>query len=268
MNVDDTTLLAYVDGQLPEQRRVELEAAMARSAELAARVAAMQASVLPYRAAFDRQLLPAVPPELGKRVAQLAAGGVRSRSPAPRGSYRLALAASFVAGALSCGTLLPVWLAHGPTISRSASAAPWIQAVADYQALYSRETLTNVTEDRALTEKIVGSLRSDDGLSVRVPDLRSAGLTFKRVQRLSFHQQAVVQMVYMPERGGPIALCVTRVAGADDEPRVQHVGEMNVVAWRRDHLAYVLVGKDEQSELIALGRQVAQGNTPSLYGIG
>jgi hypothetical protein len=41
---------------------------------------------------------------------------------------------------------------------------------------------------------------------------------------------------------------------------------MNVVAWRQDHLGYVLLGKEAQGELIALGRRVANGDTKSLYG--
>jgi anti-sigma factor RsiW len=266
MNIDDTVLLLYVDGLLGAQQRAEVQDAVARSAELARRLSAMQTSVLPYRAAFDRQELPALPARLAERIAHLASAATRTRAPVRHHSYRLALAASFVAGTLLCGALQPLWLAHAPTVSRSMRVSPWIQAVADYQMLYSRETLMNISEDHALTEKIVGDLRRDDGMAVRVPDLRSAGLTFKRVQRLSFHQQPVVQMVYVSERGDPIALCVTRDTQPDDAPYPQRSGEMNVVAWRRDQLAYVLLGKDAQSELLALARRVAHGDTATLYG--
>ena len=64
MSIDDTVLLAYVDGQLAPERRAEVEAAAAASPEVAARLAAMKASVLPYAAAFARQALPPLPEHL------------------------------------------------------------------------------------------------------------------------------------------------------------------------------------------------------------
>jgi anti-sigma factor RsiW len=262
MNVDDTLLMAYVDGELPAEQRVQVEGAVAQSAELAERLAAMQASILPYRAAFERQALPPLPPQLRGRILQLS--GAEVRSPLERRhSHRLALAASFAAGALLCGMLS---VRHAPTMSHDAAVSPWIQAVADYQVLYSRETLANVNEDHALSEKIIGNLRDDDGMAVSVPDLRSGGLTFKRVQRLSFHRQPVVQMVYMPDLGGPIALCVTREAGPNVAPQMLRIGEMNVIAWRRGHLGYALVGRESQGELITLERRIVDGDTASLYG--
>jgi anti-sigma factor RsiW len=265
MNVDDTMLMAYVDGQLSMDQRAELEAALAQSPELSKRLAAMRGSVLPYRAAFERQALPPMPPALRVRVEGLAGAGVGSRSLRRRNFYRLALAASMAAVAVFCG-MLPLWPTHVPTISQNAAVSPWIQAVADYQVLYSRETLTYTREDHALSEKIVGNLRDADGMAVSVPDLRSAGLIFKRVQRLSFHQQPVVQMVYLPGQGEPVALCVTREGGADVAPHAQRIGEMNVVVWRRDHLGYALLGKEAGSDLITLGRRIAAGGSANLYG--
>ena len=47
MNIDDTLLMAYADGELSVEQRAEVDTAVAQSAELAARQAAMQASVLP-----------------------------------------------------------------------------------------------------------------------------------------------------------------------------------------------------------------------------
>jgi hypothetical protein len=76
--------------------------------------------------------------------------------------------------------------------------SPWIKAVADYQQLYTRATLANVSEDPALSTRVISDLRIHDGIAVLVPGLRSAELTFKRVQRLSFHDRPVVQMVYLP----------------------------------------------------------------------
>ena len=117
---------------------------------------------------------------------------------------------------------------------------PWIQAVADYQQLYSRATVTQVTEDPQLSARVISDLWTADGMRVVVPDLRGAGLRFKRLQRLSFREQPVVQMVYLPEQGEPVALCVTPDARPDEQPHAQQIGELSTVAWRHGELGCVL----------------------------
>jgi hypothetical protein len=153
-----------------------------------------------------------------------------------------------------------------PRQAAAAQVSPWIKAVADYQQLYSRATLASVTEDPALSARVINDLRVNDGIAVVVPDLRNAALTFKRVQRLSFHDQPVVQMVYLPEHGEPIALCVTRDARPDETPHAQQIGEMSSVAWRRDNLAYVVLSKGQAQTLLELGRRIASGDISRLYG--
>lgn len=68
MTIDDTVLLAYVDGRLTPEGRAEVDAAAADSSEVAARLAAMKASALPYAAAFGRQALPPIPEHLSKNI--------------------------------------------------------------------------------------------------------------------------------------------------------------------------------------------------------
>jgi hypothetical protein len=150
--------------------------------------------------------------------------------------------------------------------SLTAQVEPWIQAVADYQQMYSRATVTHVTEDPQLTASVISDLWTLDGLKVVVPDLRAAGLNFKRVQRLSFREQPVVQMVYLPERGEPIALCVTRDARPDEPPHAQQIGVLSTVAWRHGELGYVLLGKGSEQAMMDLGRHIASGQTNNLYG--
>lgn len=264
MGIDDTDLLAYVDGHLPQPRRAEVEAAVASSPGVAARLNAMRASALPYATAFDAQLLPPLPPELGQRVGDLlsayAQRGQRRASSWPR------LGVAFAAGALCCAIALKLLPSAVPPQAAAAQVSPWIKAVADYQQLYSRATLTSVTEDPALSARVINDLRVNDGIAVVVPDLRSVALTFKRVQRLSFHDRPVVQMVYLPEHGEPIALCVTPDARPDETPHAQQIGEMTSVAWHRNNLGYVVLSKGPARTLLDLGRRIASGDAKRLYG--
>jgi anti-sigma factor RsiW len=265
MAIDDTDLLAYADGQLAPERRAEVEAAMASSADVAHRVSAMRASALPYAAAFESQTLPPVPQDLSDRIADLVRAD--SQRPTHRQAAWPKLAVAFAAGVLCCAVALQLLLSPGMTaFSPTARVEPWIQAVADYQQLYSRATVKHVTEDPQLTARVISDLRSGDGLKVVVPDLRTAGLSFKRVQRLNFRDQPVVQMVYLPEHGEPVALCVTRDARPDEMPQARQIGELDTVAWRQGNLSYVLLGKGSSQALMDLGRHIASGQVSSLYG--
>jgi len=170
------------------------------------------------------------------------------------------------AGVLCCAIAVHLLSPTALPQAAAAQVSPWIEAVADYQQLYSRATLANVTEDPALSARVINDLRANDGIAVVVPDLRSAALTFKRVQRLSFHGRPVVQMVYLPEHGEPIALCVTPDARPDETPRAQQLGEMSSVAWRRNNLGFVVLSKGPARALLDLGRRIASGDTSRLYG--
>jgi anti-sigma factor RsiW len=264
MSIDDTDLLAYVDGQLPPERRAEVENAVVGSADLTARLRELRASVLPYAAAFEAQELPPVPEELGQRIANLVSvHGARQQrclSSWPR------LVAAYAAGVLCCAVALRLLLPQPPSLSSTAPIAPWIKAVADYQQLYSRATVANVSADPLLSARIITDLHTNDGMKVLVPDLSREGLSFKRVQRLSFHQRPVVQMVYLPEHGEPVALCVTPDVRADEAPHAQQVGELNTVSWRRGNLDYVLLGRGSSQALMDLGHRIASGDAPSLFG--
>jgi len=205
-----------------------------------------------------------LPPELGRRVGDLLSAHVRRRQ--RRASSWPRLAVAFAAGALCCAIALKL-LSFAPLPQAAAAqVSPWIKAVADYQQLYSRATLASVTEDPALSARVINDLRVDDGMTVVVPDLRSAALTFKRVQRLRFHDRPVVQMVYLPEQGEPIALCVTPDARPDEALHAQQIGEMGSVAWRRHNLGYVVLSKGPARTLLDLGRRIASGDTSRLYG--
>ncbi len=140
-----------------------------------------------------------------------------------------------------------------------------MKAVADYHALYARETVLTIAPDPASDQATLASAQQVDGLPVRVPDLRSAGLQFKRVQRLRFNDKALIQIVYLPERGGPVALCITQDKGNDEATRSQQIGKVAAVTWRRDQLANVLVGTDSTVDLATLGERIAKGDMPALY---
>ena len=79
MTPSDETLLAYVDGELDERARVEVEAAMLTNPDIAARVARQQALRKRVHLAFERVLEEPVPDRL--------VAAVRGAAPALRESH-------------------------------------------------------------------------------------------------------------------------------------------------------------------------------------
>jgi anti-sigma factor RsiW len=71
LNLNDELLLAYADDLLSPERREFVRNMMRLDAAIRDRVAALQASHLPYRAAFARQKLPPPPERLRQSIADL-----------------------------------------------------------------------------------------------------------------------------------------------------------------------------------------------------
>ncbi|MFM0128828.1 anti-sigma factor family protein [Paraburkholderia sediminicola] len=183
------------------------------------------------------------------------------------------LAVAFVAGAFACGFVLRLGSGTGPASTVGASVAsvgtgvsPWVMAAASYQQLYSRDTLANVEADPALVAKTTAQIRDHDGLAVRIPDLSAYGLTFKRVQRLRFNDKPLIQIVYLPKQGAPVALCVMKEARPDAGTATQQVASMTVVTWRQSELGYALIGPPRGVDLNALGNSISTRRAAPLFG--
>lgn len=295
MKIDDIQLMAYVDGELPPQERRQIEDENATSPEAAKRIALFAASRLPYQQAFAQQMLPPLPLGLVEEIEQMArvhagrpaetivAQGNTNQNgqwPTPvqvRSRLRVApawLSVAFVGGALCCFALLQfapgIVSGLGPTRANIASllpgTSPWVLAAASYQQLYARETLEQVPVDEARSAKTVEAIRREDGLALRVPDLRKAGLIFKRVQRLRFHDRPLIQIVYLPDKGNPIALCVIKDAKPDHNVASQRVDDLNIVTWWRAGLGYALIGNSDDVDLAALGKRISDRSVEQLFG--
>ncbi|HGM5582313.1 TPA: anti-sigma factor [Pseudomonas putida] len=286
---DDALLMAYVDGELSPQQCEEIEQLMNASPEVAERVALLMSSALPYAEAFARQAIPPVPDSLVRNVdaliAQHAAPASAARSrPAAEPESLLTrlfgrprfgwLAVAFATGAVCYGLVLQAGVIGGalntdralqaPSVAQ-VQASPWVMQAASYQQLYTRDTVSYVTPDTDDVRKTLADIRQIDGLELRVPDLSAAGLTFKRVQRLRFNNKALIQLVYLPQQGDPVALCVMKEPKPDQSIAQLNVAGMDVVVWRQSQLGYALIGAPDGVDLDAVARVVADRSSGQLY---
>ena len=291
MVADDALLLAYVDGELSPQQCQEIEQLMESSPEVAESVFRLMASSLPYPEAFARQAIPPVPETLVQKIDALSKQSLppetvaqpsrQTSKPATSlinqlfGQPRLGwLAVAFATGATCYGLVLQAGFLGNtartdsqvlaPVVAQN-QASPWVQQAASYQQMYTRDTVNLVTPDASVVAKTVSDIRQVDGLALRIPDLSSAGLTFKGVQRLRFNKKALVQLIYLPAFGAPIALCVMKEPKPDQSPAQLRVAEMNVVVWRQSELGYALIGEPEGVDLNAVARLVADRSAGQLF---
>ena len=274
MSPDLETLRAHADGELAPLRRAEVDAAIAADPALAALSAALFASRLPYRSAFELDAPVPVPAALQARVAELAsvarahttetlgsagafagasAGGQRLPTPPPGSGRPAGLWAMLL---LLSGVLLGCLLAAAVATVQQRQAEPWLRSVITYHTMYSRETVTDggPALGQAQAVALRKALHDQQGLELTVPDLRAQGLQFVRAQRLQFDGRTVLQLVYLPERGAPVALCL--MPAASQPERALALDGQQALAWHAGGWAYVLIGALPLEQLRALRQRL------------
>jgi anti-sigma factor RsiW len=288
MRIDEVTLRAYVDGELSPVERSRIEAVLGHNEALKLQADALQASRLPYRAAFDAQPLPPLPAALSQQLANLSAAAkvAPSSRVSPTQLQRprwvswlgggLALAASFSAGVMVNATWFGAAQQPGGTdLTYSAATAaptsptaprPWVAAIASYQALYVRDTVGRATDSADHAQSVLKQFESKEFAKLVVPDLVAAGLAFKRIQLLGFGDRQLVQMAYLPALGKPAALCVLRSDDLKDAPlTAQRMENLSIVTWQKNKLAYVLALDMPLEQALAIGKKLVAAEYPVLH---
>lgn len=143
--------------------------------------------------------------------------------------------------------------------------ARWIKAAAGYQQLFGRETVVDSEVNAVSLAKTVDAIHNEDKMALQVPDLAPLGLTLKGVKRLRYHGETLVQIVYLPKTGAPVALCVmkellTPTHGAPGQTRLT-VEDMDVLTWRQADLRYALIAVPGSTDLPALAKDVETRST-------
>ncbi|WP_282608031.1 hypothetical protein [Pelagibius sp. Alg239-R121] len=274
--VTDETLVAYLDGELPPGERSSVESALESDEELRERLALLDDGARPWKDAFAG-LLEQAPME--KLEADLAAAIQQQAEQAPtsgsadlppiikvpandhgnRRWWRPAMAAC-VAVTLLVGFAAGYGTneAQNPEVVAAVGteAEAWRQAVADYQALYTRETLSV-----ALTDPVVqsaGLQRVSKSLGLTLPDSVSevGGLDYKRAQILKFGSQPLAQLAYLYKDEVPVAFCIVRLDETDRAASNEVRSGLNIVHWSKGGYSLMLVGDLPVEELNDFAREL------------
>ncbi len=279
----DEQLVAYLDGEIEPAQRREVEAWLDSDPGARDRLAALAQSAELVRQAYDEVLREPLP----ERLIAAARGDMAAPEPpqvlafAPRraahaGGWRpgwralLPLAASlfgFVVGGgavyLGLGKLVPIGLsgATPPAIEAAVAKSLWLDnAAGDFKLFVASgdKALIDVPasgDSHEALQKISQSLTQQ----VRLPNLKPWGLNFTGARIVVLEGRPAAELVYSTDNKaiGPLALIIGSSKEADIPPTFDRRQSVNMLYWRHQGRAYVLVGQADAGYLWGIGNDVA-----------
>jgi anti-sigma factor RsiW len=273
-------LVAYLDGELDASERAHVEAWLDADPAVRDRLLALSESAGLLRSAFAEFVNEPVPERLiaaarGETAPAADAEIVvlrpqrASQGPAPsqRWYIQLATAAGLFGltvgggvGYLGNGMLTPTAV---PTTKQIQTAAvnSWLDnAAGDYKLIVNAggDALVDVpasADNGDVLQKISQNLPQQ----VRLPDLKPWGLTFRGARLVVVDGRPAAQLVYNTDNKaiGPLALIIGSTKQADIAPTFERRQDLNLLYWRHQGRASVLVGQSEIGYLWGIANDVA-----------
>jgi anti-sigma factor RsiW len=119
-----------------------------------------------------------------------------------------------------------------------------LEEIADYHAVYARETIHQVEVPASQTTHIESWLGDRLHRRLQVPDLSRQGLQFSGARLLVVDGAPVADLMYRwPDRDHePVALCITFATEPEASPRLDAREGIQQLVWQRNGYAYVLAG--------------------------
>jgi len=244
-DVHEHDLHAFVDGTLPEARRIEVEAWLAAHPADAARVKAWTGQTQSLHAAFDDILNEPLPLNL------------------VRATHRPAVPLPFKAMAAMLAMLITglVGYAIGLGASGQTPDAPVYLArdAAIAHAVFSPEARHPVEVDAAHADHLIAWLSKRVGTQLQAPDFSAQGFELLGGRLLSGKTGPVAQFMYQDRIDRRVTLYVRRAVRGNQETAFRHATEngVDVFYWIDGDFGYALSGQ--------IGRQAMQQLADAAY---
>jgi anti-sigma factor RsiW len=273
----DEALVAYLDGELDADERAHVEAWLDADPAVRDRLLALSESAGLLRTAFADFVTEPVPERLiaaarGETATEAEIVVLRphraAAAPPPSGRWYIQLATAAGLFGLAVG----VGAAHfgGPLLApakppadrqiQTAAVNNWLDnAAGDYKLMVNAgDTLVDVpaTGDNGdVLQKISQNLPQQ----VRLPDLKTWGLSFKGARLVVVEGRPAAQLVYTTDNKaiGPLALIIGSTKQSDISPTFERRQDLNLLYWRHQGRASVLVGQSEIGYLWGIANDVA-----------
>jgi len=279
----DDRLIAYLDGEVETTERREIEAWLDADPTARERLAALAESANLVRLAFDEVLREPVPERLivaargektsrepsGKIVLFKARQGAGQAAASRRWWTGLPVAASLF-GLLAGGSVAyfsVIKFAPGdlvgkpPAVQQADADNLWLDNAAGYFKLLASAgdggliDVPATGDPREALQKISQSLPQQ----VRLPDLKPWGLNFRGARLVVAEGRPAAQLVYTTENKaiGPLTLIIGSSKEHDIPPTLARRQDVNLLYWRHQGRAFVLVGQTDIGYLWGIANDVA-----------
>jgi anti-sigma factor RsiW len=240
--VTEDELHAYIDNELPAERRGDVEAWLAGHPDDAARVQSWRAMAEALHARYDSVADEAVPKRL--EIEQL----VRQ----PRKLVYGAIAATLVAFIAGGGV---GWLAHGAAASPSAFQTLTVDAL-DAHRLYVVEVRHPVEVPGTERAHLQQWLTKRCGWIVRAPELDATGLKLIGGRLLPGPDGPASFLMYESASGERFTLYASRAKIETAQMRYTAAENSGAMYWSEDNVGYVLSGPTDKDRLKQVARLV------------
>lgn len=246
MKITAETLTAYLDGELDEQQAREVHERSLADAQLASALADLQ--IDRDRMAQDYLALEARAP-VGDLRSALAIGDKPAVDIKTDGGNRKLLVAAACAACLAVGVLVGSGSGKWADADKS-----WREAVAEYQVLYSAETLKWNAIAPSEVDTTLKRLSDRIGVKLSREVLKLPIADFRRGQMLTFGSRPLVQLAYLHDGVAPVAFCITP-DGAPDAGLASETREgLPIVHWAKNGTSYMVIGDIPNEQLLGMAQ--------------
>ena len=250
--VTEAELHAFVDGLLPETRRIEVEAYLAVHAEDAQRVRDWREQNQVLHALYDPVLAETVPARVRNSTL------LRRLRPALRYA---AVAAGFTLGGVAG------WYLHAYSSVTSADTTAFVRQAAIAHVVYSPEVRHPVEVGADQEAHLVGWLSKRLGAGVKVPHLAAVGYQLVGGRLLPGNRGPVAQFMFQDGNGQRLTLYVRTGTGdtsdsKDTAFRYAQERGISVFYWLDGKFGYALSGEIDKAELLRVAKVVYQQLNP------
>lgn len=269
----EVRLSAYLDGQLPEAEVDEINAILARNDDARVVFEKLKLGSEFGSRAFDRLLQEPIPLDLvrtikdvGKDEDETPKSGfatipvTTAAAPRPAAFWLQAIAASlviFLAGGAAGYLVSERQDADAPL--QIAAARTWLDDIADYHRIYSRQTRHLVEVPASEEQHIVEWLSASTGVAFAVPDLSGQNLTFEGARLLVAGGKPTAQLLYRDADNEIFAICFLQSEPVSDRTELVESmrNDIGLVSWQKGNASYVVVGPSADPDLERLAETVS-----------
>ncbi|WP_026618868.1 anti-sigma factor RsiW [Ensifer sp. WSM1721] len=263
----EVRLSAYIDGELGEPEKSELDALLARDDEARALLEKLKAGSAFGNNAFEDFLHDPVPLGLVRQIKQGSGISPRSERVAtanlPRRSAHMwpriaAASAVLVLLGGAAGFILGSTTRIAEPMSQ-ANERSWLDEIAEYHRVYSRQKEHLVEVPASEADKIEPWLAASVGVTFSIPDLNRKGLTFEGARLLVVEGKPVAQLVYRDREGDVFAICFLKQGDGQQSGEFGETirGDLGFVSWQRNGASFVIVGPSSNVALRDLAEAAA-----------